>query len=85
MSHVQLIIISFKVDPDATQNETMPQRWTWKDACLLSGSAERGELEGLVLNLEANKNALKNKNAKMCFESWQDWKIDKAVAEDSWL
>lgn len=84
MSHVQLIIISFRVDPDVIQNKTMPQRWTWEDVCPLSGSAERGVLQGLVLNLEANKNALRNKDAKMCFESWQGWKNDKAV-EDLWL
>lgn len=76
MSHVQLIIISFKVDPDVIQNKTMPQRWTWKDACLLSGSAERGVLLRLVLNLEADKNAL-DKGAKMYFGSWQDWKMTK--------
>lgn len=38
VSHVQLIIISFKVDHDVIHNKTMPRRWTWKRGCLSSGS-----------------------------------------------
>lgn len=66
--YVNWIIISFKVD-HVIKNKTMPQRWTWKDAFLLSCCTERGELLRVVLHLEGDKTALNKYPQKSVLEA----------------